>query len=105
MPHPERFVFREDHYDPDWRNGQGDEKWGSGYYLFQSVFEAVEGVSDVKAQNNHVVLTFGGDMGALLKAAEGRYNIVDISTQSADLEEIFLTYYQDEDAPAEEASA
>ena len=39
-------------------------------------------------------------MGALLKAAEGRYTIVDISTQSADLEEIFLTYYQDEEASA-----
>ncbi len=61
-----------------------------------ALFEAVEGVSDVRAQNNHVLMTFGGDMGVLLKAIEGRYNIVDISTQSADLEEIFLTYYQDE---------
>lgn len=64
------------------------------------VFRAVEGVSEVRAQDNHVVMTFGGDMGALLKAAEGRYGIVDISTQSADLEEIFLTYYQDEKASA-----
>ncbi|MBN2405944.1 MAG: ABC transporter ATP-binding protein [Coriobacteriia bacterium] len=64
------------------------------------VFRAVEGVTDVRAQNNHVVMTFGGDMGALLKVAEGRYGIVDISTQSADLEEIFLTYYQDEEASA-----
>ncbi|MDP2234187.1 MAG: ABC transporter ATP-binding protein [Actinomycetota bacterium] len=63
-------------------------------------FQAVEGVTDVRAQNHHVVMTFGGDMGALLKAAEDRYNIVDISTQSADLEEIFLTYYQDEEASA-----
>ncbi|MDA3936240.1 MAG: ABC transporter ATP-binding protein [Actinomycetota bacterium] len=65
-----------------------------------SVFEAIDGVSDVKAQNNHVLMTFGGDMGTLLKAVEGRYAIVDISTQSADLEEIFLTYYQDEEASA-----
>ncbi len=65
-----------------------------------SVFEAVDGVSDVKAEDHHVLMTFGGDMGALLKAAEGRYSIVDISTQSADLEEIFLTYYQDEEASA-----
>ncbi len=64
------------------------------------LFKAVEGVTDVRAQNHHVVMTFGGDMGALLKVAEGRYNIVDISTQSADLEEIFLTYYQDEEASA-----
>ncbi len=65
-----------------------------------SVFEAVDGVSDVRAQNHHVVMTFGGDMGALLKAVEGYYSIVDISTQSADLEEIFLKYYQDEEASA-----
>jgi ABC-2 type transport system ATP-binding protein len=64
-----------------------------------TVFEAVEGVTEVRAQNNHVVMTYGGDVGVLLKAAEGRYTIVDISTQSADLEEIFLTYYQDEEAP------
>ena len=41
MPHPERFVFREDHYDPDWKNEKGEQRWGSGYYLFQSVFEAI----------------------------------------------------------------
>ena len=45
-------------------------------------------------------MSFDGDMGALLKAVEGRYNIVDISTQAADLEEVFLTYYQDEEATA-----
>jgi ABC-2 type transport system ATP-binding protein len=65
-----------------------------------AVFEAVEGASDVRVQNNHVVLTFGGDMGVLLKALQDRYNVVDISTQSADLEEIFLTFYQDEEAIA-----
>ena len=37
MPHPERFLRREDHYDPDWGIG---ESWGSGYYLFQSIFQA-----------------------------------------------------------------
>jgi ABC-2 type transport system ATP-binding protein len=63
-----------------------------------SVFEAVDGVRDVRVQNNHVLMTFGGDMGALLKAAEGRYSIVDLSTHAADLEEIFLTYYEDEKA-------
>lgn len=40
MPHPERFIFPEDHYDPDWGPG---EKWGSGYFLFQSVFESITG--------------------------------------------------------------
>jgi len=65
-----------------------------------AVFEAVEGVSDVRVQNHHVVMTFGGDMGALLRAIQDRYDIVDIGTQSADLEEIFLTFYEDEEASA-----
>ena len=47
MPHPERFLYREDHYDPDWKNsapdsaGSGEEKWGRGYYLFRSLYESV----------------------------------------------------------------
>jgi phosphoribosylformylglycinamidine synthase len=42
MPHPERFLFRQDHYDPDWSNGnENEEKWGSGYYLFRSLYESV----------------------------------------------------------------
>jgi ABC-2 type transport system ATP-binding protein len=65
-----------------------------------AVFEAVEGVSDVRVSNDTAVMTFGGDMGVLLKAVNARYSIVDISTHSADLEEIFLTYYQDEEGSA-----
>jgi hypothetical protein len=42
-------------------------------------------------------MSFDGDMGVLLKAATERYIIVDINTQAADLEEIFLTYYADEE--------
>ncbi len=61
-----------------------------------AVFEGVKGVSDVSVRNHHVGMSFEGDMGALLKAAAERYAIVDISTQEADLEEIFLTYYRDE---------
>lgn len=34
MPHPERFVRREEHYDPDW---SGDPQWGWGYYFFRSI--------------------------------------------------------------------
>jgi hypothetical protein len=36
-------------------------------------------------------------MGVLLKAVTDRYNVLDIHTQEADLEEIFLTYYRDEE--------
>ena len=64
-----------------------------------SVFESVPGVRDITVENNHVGMSFDGDMGFLLKAAAERYAIVDISTQEADLEEIFLTYYHDEEVP------
>ena len=37
------------------------------------------------------------DMETLLKAVSGRYTLIDITTQEADLEEIFLTYYEDEE--------
>jgi len=63
-----------------------------------TVFEAVPGVSDVSVGNHHVILSFEGQMGELLKVAADRYGIVNISTQEADLEEIFLTYYHDEKA-------
>jgi ABC-2 type transport system ATP-binding protein len=62
-----------------------------------AVFETVDGVSDVAVQNHHVTLSFSGPMENLLKVVSDRYTLVDISTQEADLEEIFLTYYRDED--------
>lgn len=37
MPHPERFMIRQHHYDPDW---QGAEH-GWGYYMFKSVRNAI----------------------------------------------------------------
>jgi ABC-2 type transport system ATP-binding protein len=62
-----------------------------------SVFESIPGVRDVTVENNHVFMSFDDDMGVLLRAASERYTIVDINTQEADLEEIFLTYYRDEE--------
>ena len=62
-----------------------------------SVFESVQGVRDVVVQNHHVTLTFSGTMETLLRVVTDRYTLVDISTQEADLEEIFLTYYRDEE--------
>jgi len=41
MPHPERFLRREDHYDPDWSAGNGEKEWGSGYSLFRSLHDSV----------------------------------------------------------------
>ena len=65
------------------------------------LFEAVPGVRDVTIENHRVVLTFDGSMGALLKTVTEQTEVVDITTREADLEEIFLTYYRDEDAPPE----
>jgi phosphoribosylformylglycinamidine synthase subunit PurQ / glutaminase len=38
MPHPERFVSKQHHYDPDWN---GDSQHGWGYYMFKSVHQAI----------------------------------------------------------------
>ena len=58
-----------------------------------SAFEGVPGVRNVVLRDNHVEMSFEGEMGALLKAATDRFGVVDIRTTEADLEEIFLTYY------------
>jgi ABC-2 type transport system ATP-binding protein len=62
-----------------------------------AVFEPLPGVRDVTVQNHHVTLSFSGKMETLLKTVTDRYTLVDISTQEADLEEIFLTYYRDDE--------
>ena len=63
-----------------------------------AVLEAISGVRDVTADNHRAVLSFDGKMAGLLKAVADRYDVVDINTREADLEEIFLTYYR-EDGP------
>jgi len=63
----------------------------------ESVFVGLPGVREVESQNHHVVLSFAGQMETLLKVATDRYSLIDITTQEADLEEIFLTYYRDEE--------
>ncbi len=62
-----------------------------------ALFAAVPGAREVTVEHNHVRLSFDGDMGVLLQAATGLHTIVDITTNEADLEEIFLTYYHDEE--------
>lgn len=39
MPHPERFLTKSQHYDPDWKNDDSD--WGWGYHMFKSVHDAI----------------------------------------------------------------
>ena len=64
-----------------------------------SVFDGVPGVRSVEVTNNRTVLSFDGKMAALLKIAE-QHDVLDVTTEEADLEEIFLTYYRDEAATA-----
>jgi ABC-2 type transport system ATP-binding protein len=65
-----------------------------------TVFEPLPGVRDVAVENHHVTLSFDGQMETLLRVLTDRYHLLDITTQEADLEEIFLTYYRDEDVTA-----
>ena len=61
------------------------------------VFREVDGVRDVEAADHRVVLSFDGTIDAVLTTIAGRYDVVDIVTHEADLEEVFLTYYRDEE--------
>lgn len=59
-----------------------------------SVFEAIEGVSGVRVANHHVTMSLQGSIVDVLRVAADHYELVDVSSQEADLEEIFLTYYE-----------
>ncbi|MEE9178638.1 MAG: ABC transporter ATP-binding protein, partial [Acidimicrobiia bacterium] len=61
-----------------------------------SIIEAVPGVREARQNQHSIVLSFDGHMDQLLKVATDHYHLVDINSQEADLEEIFLTYYEDE---------
>ena len=58
------------------------------------------GVREATVEDHRAVLSYDGKMEVLLKTVADRYDVVDITTQEADLEEIFLTYYRDEEALA-----
>ncbi|MFC1949234.1 ABC transporter ATP-binding protein [Chloroflexota bacterium] len=62
-----------------------------------AVFEAISGVHDVTVENHRAVLSYDGKMEDMLRVVMDRYELLDIRTQEADLEEIFLTYYRDEE--------
>jgi phosphoribosylformylglycinamidine synthase I len=38
MPHPERFLYTENHYDRDW---DGHADWGWGYFFFLGIYRAI----------------------------------------------------------------
>jgi ABC-2 type transport system ATP-binding protein len=60
-----------------------------------AVFSVIPGVRDVSTASHHVSMSFDGSIDALLNVATAKYTLVDISTQEADLEEIFLEYYRE----------
>ncbi|MDJ0960420.1 MAG: ABC transporter ATP-binding protein [Acidimicrobiia bacterium] len=60
-----------------------------------AVFGGLPGVREVSVENHHVTLSFDGQMETLLKVVTEQYSLLDITTQEADLEEIFLTYYEE----------
>lgn len=59
-----------------------------------SVFDDVPGVRQTSVHNRHLVVSFDGTMQALLAALPEGNRLIDISTEEADLDEIFLTYYR-----------
>ena len=61
-----------------------------------AVFQALPGARDVTVEDNRAFLAYDGRMEDLLRAVMERYELLDIRTQEADLEEIFLTYYRNE---------
>lgn len=65
-----------------------------------AVFEAIPGIKDVQVASHHASMSYDGQMDALLRVATEHYTLVDVSSQEADLEEIFLEYYRDDTADA-----
>lgn len=59
-------------------------------------FEELPGAREVTAIDGRLSLSFDGDMEVLLRTAMSTPGLRDLSTHEADLEEIFLTYYRDE---------
>lgn len=60
----------------------------------KSIFESVPGVRDVEVASHHATMSFDGQMDTLLRTATEHYTLIDVSTQEANLEEIFLEYYK-----------
>jgi len=65
-----------------------------------AVFEAIPGVYDVLVEERRVSLSYDGKMEDMLRTVMDKYELMDIHTQEADLEEIFLTYYREEEVAA-----
>ncbi|MEW6974154.1 ABC transporter ATP-binding protein [Trueperella pyogenes] len=60
-----------------------------------SELESFPGVHGVSAVGATVRLNFQGEIGSLIDAVSRRNRIVDLTAAEADLEEVFLTFYQE----------
>ncbi len=59
----------------------------------QDLFAQVEGVREATVDGTHVSVAFDGPINGVLQAAMA-YELIDLHTRDADLEEIFLAYYR-----------
>ena len=64
----------------------------------EDIFSAVPGVRDVKVDGRLVTLSLDGPIAPLLRVVSEKFTLADISVEEADLEDIFLTYYREEQA-------
>ena len=62
----------------------------------ESVFEGITGIRSLLIERNRVFISYEGTMEKLLSAVMSKCDLLDVSTNEADLEEVFLTYYHDE---------
>jgi ABC-2 type transport system ATP-binding protein len=62
----------------------------------RAAFEDLPGVRDLRVEGASVSCTIDGRPDALIKAA-ARFTVVHLVSAEPDLEEIFLTYYSDEE--------
>ncbi|WP_372594321.1 ABC transporter ATP-binding protein [Actinotalea sp.] len=62
-----------------------------------AVLLAVPGTADVTVDGHRVALSYSGRMDTLLAAVTAHHQLLDLSTQEADLEEIFLRFYRGAD--------
>ena len=62
----------------------------------ESVFEGIAGIRSLLIEGNRGFISYEGTMEKLLAAVMSKCHPLDIGTNEADLEEVFLTYYHDE---------
>jgi ABC-2 type transport system ATP-binding protein len=59
-----------------------------------SAFERIDGVREVSGSGRHLTVSYDGPIEPVLEAAT-QLGVVNLHSQDADLEQIFLAYYRD----------